>query len=287
MTEPFAGIVDGMPDAEYHAHPALSSTGARQLMPPNCPAKFRWWLDHPRPQTEAMKRGTAAHRIILGAGQQIDVHDVRDWKTKAARELRDASEAEGHIALSVDEYAEFVAMRSALHGHPTIGHLFDPGRGKAEQSLFWTDPQTGVPCRARIDWMPNVAKGRRLVVVDYKTTKSAEPGEFARSAATFGYAQQADFYMRGLKALGIERDPAFIFVAQETEAPYLVSVVQIAADDLNLAHQLNGRALWTFKQCSESGVWPGYPEQVVTIDLPTYWRINAEAIIDQEGEEEQ
>ncbi|MEL4357079.1 MULTISPECIES: PD-(D/E)XK nuclease-like domain-containing protein [unclassified Luteococcus] len=281
------GVMDAMPDAEYHSHPALSSTGARQLMPPNCPAKYRHWIDHPKPPTDAMKRGTAAHRIILGAGQQIDVHDVRDWKTKAARELRDESEAAGHIALTTAEYAEFVAMRDVLHSHPTIGRLFDADRGKPEQSLFWTDSRYGVPCRARIDWMPNRAEGKRLVVVDYKTSKSAEPSEFARSAATFGYAQQADFYMRGLKALGIEKDPAFVFVTQETEAPYLVSITQITPDDMSLAHHLNDRALWLFKQCRESGVWPGYPEQVVTIGLPAWWRINAETIIDQEDEEDQ
>ena len=34
-------LIPSMPEVEYHAHPALSSTGARKLLPPSTPARER------------------------------------------------------------------------------------------------------------------------------------------------------------------------------------------------------------------------------------------------------
>ena len=53
-------VIFDMPEVEYHRHPALSSTGARRLLRPSCPALFDWERKHPRPPTKAMRLGRAA-----------------------------------------------------------------------------------------------------------------------------------------------------------------------------------------------------------------------------------
>ena len=76
-TVALAGVVDGMPAADYHAHPALSSTQARALL--SSPAQYRWQREHPRPPTREMELGTCVHSLLLGVGQDWVVIDSEDW----------------------------------------------------------------------------------------------------------------------------------------------------------------------------------------------------------------
>ena len=276
-------VIFDMPEVEYHRHPALSSTGARRLLRPSCPALFDWERKHPRPPTKAMRLGRAAHRELLGVGSEIVTSGEWDsFRKKDAQQWRDDAEAAGLIPLleGSPELEAISGMRSRLEGHPTYGRLFDAERGDAEVSAFWTDPRTGVQCRARFDFLPQPVDGRRLIVADYKTTTDPEPGAFARDAAKYGYPMQADWYLRGVRALDLDDDPQFVFVAQSTTPPYLVSVTYLTADDLHLAHHRNRIALNTFRACTESDHWPGY-DDVTALPMPTYWRIESEELIDE------
>jgi len=274
-----ASLVYGMPEAEYHAHPALSSTGARRLLPPGCPARFDHDRRNPPAPSAAMRLGRAAHRLILGAGSEFAVDSWPNYRTKAAQEWRDESEASGLIPLLRDskEWRAIEGMRDALQADPSFRRLFDPERGTAEASIFWTDEETGVECRARLDFLPDPVDGRRLVVPDYKKTRDAFPGAFTKDAAQLGYPMQADWYLRGVRALGLDPDPAFVFVAQEAVPPYLVSVNQLQLEDLNHAHERNRRALYTFAHCTAKGEWPGYVG-VHQTPMPLWWRIESEAL---------
>lgn len=280
-----SGIVHSLPEADYHAHPALSSTGARKLLPPSCPAKFEWERRHPTPPTRAMREGHAAHRMILGVGVEVvPVVGYDDWRTKAAQDQRKEIESSGSVALLERDVRRLMAMRDALLRHPIAGRLFDPDRGAPEASIFWEDSETGVECRARIDYLPDATKGRRLILADYKRAESALPTGigFPKASANYGYPMQADWYTQGVKALGLDRDPQFVFVVQEPEPPFVVTVGQFKSSDLALAHERNRRALHTYAACEASGQWPGYASEVVTFEMPTYWRIDTETFLESE-----
>lgn len=279
------GVDRSMPAEKYHAHPALSSTGARRLLPPSCPALYRWEQLHPTPPTAAMRMGTAMHREVLGVGSDIEVSDEwTSYRTKDAQAWRDAVSAAGQIPMLAHEYEPVAAMRDALRADPVVGALFDPDRGDAEVSLFWTDRETGVDCRARLDFLPHPVEGRRLIVPDYKTCRSAEPAAFGRAAADMGYALQADFYMRGVVAAGLDPAPAFVFVAQEKTPPYLVQPVQLSRDVLALAHRMNTAAMRRYATCVETDTWPGYAPGVAEAPLPTWWSHATEDFLDNEEE---
>ena len=277
-----ASLIYDLPEADYHAHPALSSTGARRLLRPGCPALFDWERQHPRPATEAMKLGRAAHREVLGVGSDFALTDKWDnFRTDAAREWRDQAEVDGLIPMLTNssKWERVQGMKTALLAHASYRRLFDPERGHAEASAFWVDDETGVDCRARFDFLPDPIKGRRLVIADYKKVTDPDPGAFARDAATYGYPMQADWYLRGARALKLDPDPQFVFVAQSDQPPYLVSVTYLTSADLQLAHHRNRIALHTFKGCSERGEWPGY-DAVTALPMPTYWRIESEDLIE-------
>lgn len=273
-------ILPDFDERDYHAHEALSSTGARKLLPPGTPARFHYERQHPKAPTEAMILGKAAHRLTLGAGARIEVADYPDFRTKEAREWRDGVLAADSVPLLADsdKWRRVQGMKAALDADPIYRRLFDPDRGRPEVSLFWLEGD--VPCRARFDFLPDPIDGRRLVIPDYKSTsKLAHPLEFARSAAEYGYPMQDDFYRRGARAL-IDQDPAFVFVVQETEPPYLVSFVQVRPDDQRLAEARNDLALSIFAACTAADQWPGYGSEVHQLDMPAWWRIQSEDILE-------
>lgn len=277
ITEP--GIYD-LTNAEYHADPvpggSLSSSGAKLLVPPSAPALFRYRLDNPE-YRDIFDFGSAAHKVVLqDETALLDVIDAADWKTKAAREARDTARAEGRIPVLPHERDQVDAMADKIRQHPIASALFRPGSGKAEQSMFWRDQVTGQMLRCRPDWLPNQVDGKRLIVPDYKTAHSAERDAFSKSVASFGYHMQAAFYLDGIRALGVELDPAFVFVVQEKTPPYLVNVFELDMIAINIGRELNRRAIDTYVECKASDNWPGYATDVQVVSLPFWYQRNYE-----------
>lgn len=269
------GLYDGIPEAVYHADPvpggSLSSSGARKLLAPSCPALFKYDQDHKQPHKKTYDIGTAAHKLVLGEGPKLIVVDAARWDTDKIKAEVAAIRAEGNVPLKRHEYELVKKMADELKRHPIAGALFQPGTGRPEQSMFWKDPGTGVICRARLDWLPTQVKGRRLIIGDYKTTKSAAPHEIAKSVADYGYHQQDDFYRRGARELGIGgSDTSFVFVFQQKTAPYLVTVVELDHEARRIGRERNDHALKTYAQCKETGVWPGFSDDITMLSLPAW-----------------
>lgn len=269
VTEP--GVYDDMPLDVYHRDPvpagSLSSTGARKLLAPGCPAKFRYEQIHGQGAKDEYDFGTAVHTFTLGTGPRIVAVDAKSWQTAAAREQRAAERADGNVPLLAKDYARAKEVARAVRNNPTAAALLRPDRGVAERSLFWRDPQTGVWRRARPDWLTTSAEGRCLIV-DVKSTESAAPEDFARSIYKFGYHQQGAQYRDGVIALGIDKDPEFLMIAVEKQPPYVAEVYAIEPFHLELGAARNRRALEVFKACTESGRWPGYTDDITYLALP-------------------
>jgi PDDEXK-like uncharacterized protein DUF3799 len=269
-TEFEAGVYDDMPEGAYHAQNwALSSTGARKLLPPGCPARFAYEREHPPEPKDVFDLGTAAHSLVLGKGRPLAWLDAEDWRTKAAKEWRDATRAEGSVPLLRHEYEQVCAMAAAIREHPLAnGLLADPAG--AERSYFWQDGEFGIWRRARLDSSRHGTG--RLIVTDYKTTASAEPGAFARSAVSYGYDQQAAWYLDAVAAC-LGEDAAFVFVAQEKAPPYLVSVFQPDDEMLRRGRARNARAMEIYRDCQAMDLWPGYqpdPTEIPWLSLPAW-----------------
>lgn len=276
----YRGVIEGLADDEYHgAKWALSSSGARMLLPPSAPALFRHAMDTERKPKREFDFGHIAHRLLLGDGARFEVlhpevvglkadgtaaanpRATAGWK-QAEQEARER----GRVPIHADDFRKAEAMVSAVRAHETAGPLFTDG--KAEVSLFAQDPDTGVWLRARPDWW--TALDGRAVFVDFKTAVSAEPETFARKATRdFGYHVQAAVYRRVAALLGLG-DVRFLFVACEKTPPHLVSVTGFDAAALAEADRLCSQAIATYAACVESGRWPGYPPQIHTASLPPW-----------------
>lgn len=267
------GVHDELSDVVYHADPvrggSLSSSGARKLLPPSCPARFAWDLTHPTPYKKHFDFGHAAHRLVLGAGAGIVSVDADNWRTNKAKDTAAEARAAGKTPLLRDDYQIVKDMAAALRSHPIAADLLDPDYGQPEKSLFWIDEQTGVTRRARLDWMRDfVTAGGRYVIPDYKTAASAARDDFEKAAYNNGYVQQAPWYEDAVRGCQLADDAVMVFVVQEKTAPYLVNVIELTTIAGEYGRDQNRQALAIYAKCVETGRWPGYSDDIEMISLP-------------------
>lgn len=272
VTQP--GVVPDLPEDLYHSDPvpggSLSSGGARTLLEPGGPARFAWERANPRTtSTDAFDLGHAVHTMALGSGPEIAVVDAPDWRPKVAKEAKAKAYAEGKTPLLEKDYLRARAMVAALKQHVTAGALLWAD-GPAEQSLFWADKATGMWCRARHDKAIRDRNGR-LIIVDLKTCERGDDRSAGKSTGSYGYHQQDQWYRRGAVACGLDDDPGFVFVFVEKQPPYLVNVVQLTPDDVEVGRRRNDAALRLYAECTRTGTWPGYGDEIAEISLPAYY----------------
>lgn len=270
ITKP--GLYPDLDEKVYRSqHEWLSVSGAKKLLPPSCPAKFKASIgvEEHKPQFDV---GKAFHTAVLEDGGEIVTCPFDSWRSKEAREMRDATYEAGAVPLLAADAETVLAMAAAVEAHDTAPLLFRGGG--AEVSAFWVDDATGVQCKARFDYLPEPQPGRRLIVPDLKSAVSADPGEFSRAAARYGYILQQEHYTSALRHLGVSDDPAFVFVVVEKEDPHLVNVGQFAEpDDRRLSAAALDKALRLYRDCLATDTWPGWTG-VTDLSLPT-WHLYA------------
>jgi len=267
------GIYSGISNADYHRDPALGSTSLKTLAT-KTPAHYQHDKAHPK-FSGAFTLGTAAHSLILEDDRSgIEVVDADNWLTKAAKEAKAEVLAAGKQPLLAKEWFQVQAMRGAVMAHLTARGLLTGH--KAEESVFWDEDGLTLKCRPDA-WKPGL-------LVDLKTTRSADPNDFGKTAHEFGYHQSAAHYIDGVKAATGEELP-FHFVLVEKTAPYFVSVVELDIEAVNIGRQLNERAKRIYRECVETNTWPGYPNADL-ISLPMWAIYQAEELlgINQEAE---
>lgn len=265
---PNDGWYGRIPDLVYHSDRAsLSSSGARTLMQGGGPAKFKAAQDEPPNPKPEYDFGHAAHKMVLGEGSQLVKVDAENWRTNDAKAKRVKAWAEGKAPLLKSAIDVAQVMAGKVHSHPLAAKLLQAGT--PEFSGYWHDDATGVRLRFRPDWITDPRSGR-MICVDYKSAKTADPAQFRRSIADYGYHCQAAWYLDGLREVEISDDAAFVFIVQEKTFPFLVSVVQLDLEAIEIGRQKNRLAINRYAECRESNEWPGYDNTIHTLSLPSW-----------------
>lgn len=266
------GIYD-LDESAYHADESLaptlgrslSATGAKTIL--TNPARFAHERDHGRPEKRVYDLGTLAHALILGnPDQRVRVIDAYDWRTKAAKEARAAAYANRQVPVHRGDLRAVAPLRRAIRRHELASAILS--QGEAERSLYWIDPDTGVTCRGRLDWV------RDNALVDVKTVPygGTDTHTLAKAAATYDWPLQAAHYIDGWEALTGARLP-FLFLVIEKEPPYFIRIVQLSDDDLAAGQERIRLARDLFARYEADG----YPEPAADIDTLTLPRWYAAA----------
>ena len=237
-------ILPELGEADYRADPALGSTQISWLT--QSAGTYRHGTDHPFPATDAMRRGTAVHSLVLGGPEVVRI-DAPDWRSVSARGERARAEAAGQVPVTAPEWEQVNGAADAVRAHPQARDLL--AGALTEVSAFRV--VDGVPCKGRIDALhPGAA------VIDLKkTAKGADLRSFGRAAADYGYFRQGASY---LDVLGHQiGDVPYYLVVVEEQAPHWVAVYELDPYDLTTGANEAHAARQTYRRAVETGEWPG------------------------------
>ena len=255
---------------EYHADPGCSASRLKQLK--RSAAHMRYAMDNPQEPTQAMIIGSATHSAILEPdlfAKEWGVLPPGHGSSKAVKEAKAELIVQfgaDHI-LKPDAYDNILAMRDSVLGNALPADLLDGAT--TEASYYWTDTDSGVECKARIDALPPEDSTWGDCVVDVKTTANGSPEEFRRSCFNFGYHISAAHYLAAT-----ERQ-RFILIVVEKELPHCVAVYELDDDALGLGRADREFLLgqWALCEAEEAAggpdAWPGFPcEEIQELSLP-------------------
>ncbi len=260
---------------EYHEYVAAISKSRLAKMSV-CPQYFKWCEDNPQAPTQDFIFGSAFHKAVLEPDTFNEEFAILqnniDRRTKSGREQYSQflADNEGKSLLSFDEYGTIMDMVDAVNCNKYTKALL---KGTKEQSMYYVDDLTNVPCKVRPDCLTTIKD--RTVIVDLKSCKSASPEDFMRDVVKFSYDLQVAMYKIGVsKTLGVDIDKIdFVFVAVEKKAPHLIGIYETNEDIFNRGESLYRKYLGLVKQCSETGDWynyNGFTHTPITLGLPEY-----------------
>ena len=265
------GVYDWPGDA-YHADPvpggSARSTTLRTILKAGGPALVDHETRHPR-HSDAFDYGGAAHRYVLGKGDDVVEVPFDSWRKDAAKDARRAARARGARPLLTAEIVKARGLADAVLEHPVAGLLFGGGVGVTERSVTWLDDDTGETCRIMLDLFPHLDAPGVPVAGDLKTTTSVEERKLMRTLLDYGYDQQGAMALDGLASLGVV-DAEFWLVFVTKDPPHLVRTWRMPSELLERGRRRNRRALDRWAYCREFGVWPGLPPEVEDPDVPSW-----------------
>jgi hypothetical protein len=265
-------VFDDMPSAVYHADPAPEpslSSGIAKILVTQSPLHAMY--AHPRlnptyrsEESSEFDRGSAAHALLLEGEDRMVECEFNDWRTNAAKEMRDQARIDGKLPLLSKHVGAVRAMVHIAKDALLASELqIDIADCYAERSVIWS--AGGIWGRARFDLQHRT----RRILIDYKTTENADPQSFARQIISLGYDVQAAHYVEAYEAAW-QAEPTFVFLVQEREPPYACSLVGVDPMMLELGQQKLEFAAKLWKQCITSGKWPGYSTRIAWAAPPAW-----------------
>lgn len=247
---------------EYQAIEAVNWSTLREMS--RSPLHYLHAVNTPRPDTPAMRLGRAVHCAIL----EPDSFDTRHVVWDGARRGNDwrafAADNAGREILTADEHCRVMDMRDALRADDTAAVYFSDVTAQTEVTATWRDPPTGLPCKARLDWL------RTDAYVDLKTTRDADAHAFGRTAARLRYHCQMAMQGMGLAAVPKPVLRRAVIVAVESEPPHDVAVYELSDDDLYAGEREVAGLLARVACCRRDDHWPGRYAGPQPLQLPAW-----------------
>lgn len=260
-----------MPAADYFAdHSAWSQSMLKTFMDRRRLAEAYYVTRSASPPaaTDPMRKGTATHTAMLEPDRFDELvicyppgilASNGAVSTKEAKAFRDEHQAAGRVVMKESDLSLVRSMCDSVRDN--CGHWIDMASRK-EQSVYWIDQESGLPCKLRLDWL--VLSPQRVAhVFDLKTTADASPAAFRKQIEDRGYWLQAAHYIAGVEAAtGLPCE--FRFVAVESDYPFATAVYDL--DPKAILDAVAGRrgVLTNLARCLETGNWAEPWERTVT-----------------------
>lgn len=274
----------GVSNSEYHARcDGISNSMLSVFL--DDPALFEGYYVSKRWQrpssTTEQAFGSLAHEVILegGLSRVVEIPPgvlAKDGSRRGSAWHLFAAENEGATILKPEEIAPLRDIRKNVEDHPVAARLLYESDGETEFSIEWTDDETGLLLRSRLDRLVVKSPSFPSLIADVKTCARVDPKSFADSCYRWGYHRQAAFYRRGAEALTGDVLP-FVFVAVRKTPPYSVACYELSDDFIEAGEQEVSRGLSAIAACRDSGIWSSSTaNQILTLDAPRWGKFDNE-----------
>jgi hypothetical protein len=264
------GVIPDLSKDQYLAAPGVSHSMLK-LMRERSPLHLRAYLDTPAPQpTDAERIGDLTHRCLLLPDTMKDAFWIKPvgmkFTTKDGIAWR--AEHQDRPIIQADEMKRVENMVAAVHRHPIAKRLL--ANATYEQSIFVEDKH-GTMRKLRPDVLPRGG----TMLPDLKTCESAAHDDFEKAVGKFSYFSQGSYYLDGCALAGMDFE-IFVLIAVEKEFPHAVATYPIDPIVIDYGRRLNEAQLARYRTCMETGLWPGYDEQLNYVALPPWQMKQAE-----------
>jgi len=257
------GIIEDLPDKEYHAIEAIGSSPMKMFH--DCPAK----AFSPIEVTDDMNLGAGQDAYSLVSPEHFhklfavppDFGDLRNPKNKESA-VNWSLENGGKIMLPATVTSKKIPTMKAIedvdhylfHEHPMTKRILRTG--SQQVSMFWKDEETGLACKGRIDHLPDP---QYRIIFDLK--KCARIERFVYQMEELRYFLQAGHYSVGAEMNNQDVD-AFSFLAFNFGDPPQVRIVTYDDSDddrLTKLKNLSKVTLRLINECRQADCFPRYP----------------------------
>lgn len=267
-----------MPENKYRADPcerlSLNQTLATVLLEET---PWHAWRLHPRgggkadKSNPAQEEGQVIHALVFGDKSGIAVLDVKDYRTKAAQDLKARAIDDGLIPVKATDLAEYEAIAKGIRDALTT---LDPGfaldKAKPGRVAIWEERNT--LCRARVDCMVGSC------IYELKTIEKATEAAIERAIRAHGYHVQRAAYVSAAEHIDPRMagriDYALVFAEKETGA---VRLIEMSGTLREIGERRWRAAVDAWGRCVRAGKWPGYPAQQATRIETGEWVLAAES----------
>lgn len=282
------GVYESMSFEDYHAVEAVSASGLRVFARSPWHYRNRVSITPTRP----MLRGSLAHCALLEpdamAARYIVVPEdaprrptAAQWNAaKPGESSRAAMDwwreferiSSGRDIITAEEFALCQQQLRAIAAVPELSALLSSGKG--EVSIFWTDPDTCLYCKARLDWLQ--VEGKKGRILELKSTADESPSGFGRTAARMKYELQRAHYIDAVKYGARLQFDGFTFAAVTSAAPVLAVPYDLTDEMVSQADDERAEHMQRLAWCLEHDTWPAYGEGKQLLDYPAYAKRSSE-----------
>ena len=265
MTDtPKPGIYENVPFDKYLSWDAISASRIKLASR----SMAHYYAGFVGRETQPMRLGSLVHtgkleplslaeRYVVMPQYQFDADNKsKDGapsrsKSTAYYQLRKREFEDVNSDKIVVERTEFDTMRGVVE---SLSSNVDATRvlsGLIEVSLVWSDPETGLLCKCRIDALNIDA----ATIGDLKTTEDCT--RFDRAIKRWQYDVQMAHYRIGVKeTFGIDTTPWLVPV--ETVRPFGSMAAPLAPTTIERGEKIRRRRMLKIEQCKKTNNWPGY-----------------------------
>lgn len=219
--------------------------------------------------TPEMKLGSLVHASLLDPEERKLFLEIPEnllsadggIRTNEAKAWVKGHEANGVAALKKDDFAKCEKMLEAAK-KKLESWLQLPSR--REHAIFWTNPETGIQCRCRPDWL--IELDDSAIGFDLKTTGDADPNAFQYRCEEDTWLQRAH-YREGIQ-LATGKPVEWYLVVVESEYPFACQLSRFGDRTCQIAETERLNTLRELEACIRLDDWSEpWEKQINEINL--------------------